>query len=141
MTDAEYQAWRARFPWTDEQFAEAVLQAEAQNQYRSEYSRRRAETAAAWVRSGHLSTVLLRLALPFLVKRCELCERKALYRLGIVGRCSVHRDVKSASMERWKATKEHRQGTYSEALNEEDRFRRAAGKFHQARGLGKRGRK
>lgn len=34
------------------------------------------------------------LALPYLVKVCELCGRKALYRYGAMGRCREHRMVK-----------------------------------------------
>ncbi len=81
MSDEAYAAWRATVPWTDD------------------YMRAKHRRAADWVRAGHLSSRLLGMALPFLVKTCAVCGRKALYRIGNLGRCSKHRDVKDRGLQ------------------------------------------
>lgn len=122
MSVNDFQRWRATIPWTDGQIADAILETPSP----SEFMRHKVETAAAYVRTGRLSGPLLAMALPFLVKACELCGKKALYRIGLVGRCRAHRDVPSAAKNARVATFEQRHFAIERAANDYDREQRKA---------------
>ncbi len=93
MTFTSYEDWRNNVPWTNAQIVEA-MRAEA-DAHPSEFRRAAIRKWADHVETtGRLSSKALGLALARLVVKCEFCERKALYRLGNVGRCSKHRDIK-----------------------------------------------
>lgn len=86
--------WRAGIPWSNAEIADAIDQAA---DIVVPYNRERLREVAAYLRSsGRLSSRMLRVALPILVTTCGLCDRRALYRIGKVGRCRVHRDVGEA---------------------------------------------
>lgn len=87
-----YQDWRDGIPWTDAEVAIALREAAAAegNPY---MAGKRLDAAAYLERTGKLSTGMLGLALPFLVKSCNVCGKTALYRYGHEGRCRAHRDV------------------------------------------------
>jgi hypothetical protein len=93
MTLNSYEDWRNTVPWTNAQIVEA-MRAEAEV-HPSEFRRVAIHKWADHIEStGRLSSKALGMVLGRLVTTCEFCERKALYRLGNVGRCSKHRDVK-----------------------------------------------
>jgi hypothetical protein len=98
MTFNSYEDWRNTVPWTNAQIVEA-MRAEA-DVHPSEFRRVAIRKWADHVETtGRLSAKALGFVLGRLVTVCEFCERKALYRLGNVGRCSKHRDIKNEHTE------------------------------------------
>lgn len=103
--EAWYARWRARFPWTDEQFAQAHEEVAAEQEgaglaYPARIHRRRAEAC----RRGHVSSWDVKALLRVLVKKCDVpvdgapCGKTALYRIGAHGRCRAHRLVKTQGL-------------------------------------------
>ena len=101
-TPEGYRQWRATLPWTDEEFEMACLAEAAASP--TVFLRQRYEQWAGLARRGWICGFMLRVAIPRLVKRCALCGKKALYRLGNEGRCRTHRDV----AERYTAARQQR---------------------------------
>ena len=97
FTEAEFAAWRSTIPFTDEQIAAALESglAHCHNAFMADRQQRLADFVR---RTGHLTKVALREALPYLVTTCQVCalegrQRTALYRVGSYGRCSQHRTM------------------------------------------------
>lgn len=89
-----YKAWRATIKWTDEQIAAALNEYADMMPAKAKYFGDVARLEAAYLlRTGSLSAAVLGKALNLLVRKCDICGRKALYRLGQKGRCSEHRHV------------------------------------------------
>jgi len=94
VSDDSYARWRARVPFSDEQFA-AAYEADAEklaasgHDYRAEFCRRR----AAACRRGHVGRVDLFNVLDRLITKCNLCDKPALYRYGMFGRCRRHHTI------------------------------------------------
>lgn len=125
MVFNSYEEWRATVPWTAKQIADVmrlVVHANDTTGYKKEQYRKWADHVE---KTGRISSRALGVALPFLITKCELCERKALYRLGNVGRCSKHRDVKSAAHERQRAWRDSLWGEKEAEMNDRDRLMRA----------------
>ena len=92
---SSYDAWRATVPFTDDQIADAI-EAEANDVVSvNAFKARQYRFYADRCRAGFVSSRSLGMALGRLVKSCAICGRKALYRVGSNGRCSLHRDIKS----------------------------------------------
>lgn len=106
MTAAAYHQWRARFPWSDEEFG-AAFDAEAAHHAARPFLVQRYQKLAALVRAGHLMTFMLRIALPRLITRCGVCGGKALYRVGLVGLCREHKQVVPAEIAAYRARRDH----------------------------------
>ena len=120
-----YDEWRATIPFSAKQIADAMrLYVPVKDV--DGYMADRYQKWADYIEStGRVSSLALGVALPFLVKKCELCERKALYRLGCVGRCSVHRDVKDSAVERQRARREMLASEKEREFNGRDRLMKA----------------
>lgn len=88
-----FEEWRASIPFTDEQILSAFAEAAREYGANSVKAGNRFEGFAASLREGRLSSVALRSVLPYLVKVCHVCGKKALYRHGVLGACSAHRDT------------------------------------------------
>lgn len=135
-----YYDWRRKVPWTDAEIAAALREAATAepNAYMAEKRRNAADFLE---RTGRLSSGLLGLALPFLVRVCDvvdasghLCGKPALYRYGSHGRCRTHKalmpgECKRAFLERDRNAGE-KNGNYY-AKTREELARRA---FHAACG-------
>lgn len=94
---APYAEWRATVPFTNAEVAQAILDGVAEAVYADDSWREAKRQQAAYLLAGgELHLADLHVALPRLVKRCQVCGRKALYRVGMYGRCSQHRMVKAA---------------------------------------------
>jgi len=95
LTEREgYALWRAQFPWSDQEFAQAMQEVIKDcerngNFFYAQVCQKRSEA----ILRGHLSGKDMRLLLPRMVKHCELCGKTALYRMGALGRCREHRMV------------------------------------------------
>jgi hypothetical protein len=90
-----YRRWRATVPWTDAQVIAVIRQAAAEKD--DPFYRQKLTDWANYLETvGHITAHALSFALPALVTHCGCCHRKALYRTGNSGRCSVHRDVPDA---------------------------------------------
>lgn len=139
--DEAVKAWRDAIPFTDDQIADALLQAGQVPVARGslDYHLRMYSRMADWVRSGHLSSKILGLALPYLVKTCSAlqdgtpCGRKAIYRIGREGRCSRHRDVKPSWHRSSLAVKEANSGSIDGYLDHVDRGLRARDRLRGTR--------
>lgn len=132
MRFKSYQEWRDTIPWTAKQIADALrlcVPAHSQNNFMRERYRQWADRIES---GGPVTSRALGEALPFLVATCEFCERKALYRLGNVGRCSKHRDVKDDYMERKKKRLNRRDDAISASLDRRDQIMRAYDKHRAA---------
>lgn len=120
-----YQEWRDTIPWSSKQIADAMrlyVPVKDHNGFMAEKYRKWADHVES---TGRVSSRALGVALPFLVTKCELCERKALYRLGSVGRCSKHRDVKDAGVERQRAFRNALSAEKQRAWDDRDKLMRA----------------
>ena len=93
---ARYQQWRRRWPWTDEQFAAALEADAATGELTCPFLAARYRYWAGQCRKGRVSMATVRHTLPRLITSCAYCAKKALYRIGIEGRCRAHRDLPSA---------------------------------------------
>lgn len=94
--------WRAQLPFTDAQVVEALRAAIRQMAPRHlERFGPNYERVAKGIESGRwrVSPWNLRMALPYLVRWCELCGKTALYRFGHHGRCLDHKFVRSAAVD------------------------------------------
>lgn len=89
-----YARWRATVPFTDEQIASALEMVASEWLAAGEpFKAERYQRLAAFTRTGKLLRVALSQALPYLILKCAMCDRKALYRHGSEGRCRLHRAV------------------------------------------------
>jgi hypothetical protein len=70
-------------------------------------------------RTGKATGRIIRAVAPH-VRRCGICGRKALYRYGLVGRCSAHRSVTTEGMERRRADHEQTGRRLEEARKSRD---------------------
>ena len=105
-TEADYRAYRERFPYSDEEILEAlkVLEEDADaegNAYLANRYRR-------WQTFDVFPPFVLRYVLPYLIKTCHVCGEKALYRRGLEGRCRTHRDVSPTWIDEYRARKEQK---------------------------------
>lgn len=116
-----YTRWRSRFPWTDAQFAQVyderatAMDADGNDFVANKYRRR-----ATQIRLGHLSAYDLRFCLDALITVCACCGKKALYRYGKEGRCSMHRLVTTPGFEWWRQQMEQRRTVIEQQLRETD---------------------
>ena len=130
-----YEKWRATIPFTAKQIADAMRLYVPVGDDPGGFMRQKYQTWADHVEStGRVSSKALGVALPFLVTKCELCERKALYRLGVKGRCSVHRLVKDEHHEKQRAWRESLLAEKQLDFDSKDAIMRAHAKHKQARG-------
>jgi hypothetical protein len=94
---APYAEWRATIPFTNAEVAQAILDEVAEAVCsQDEWKERQRKVAAYLLAGGDLTPAELHLMLPRLIKRCNVCGRKALYRVKMEGRCSQHRMVRAA---------------------------------------------
>lgn len=120
MSSATYDLWRGYIPFTDEQIAAAMVEAAS---HEKEWLAEKYRYYAAKLRRDHrLSKPALRVALPYLVRRCGVCaldgiERTALYRYGSEGRCSAHRLVTTEGFLMRRKRIEARQTEFASAEN------------------------
>lgn len=89
---ARYLRWRTTIPFTDEECAQAMEEAATSL---NEFLNARYRHRAGQIRRGYLAGRDLGIILPILIKTCNLCGKKALYRTGVEGRCRDHRHSKS----------------------------------------------
>ena len=89
---AGYDVWRARFPWPTEAFVAALLVI-ASEQRIPYWATHWTLAADRLQRTQRLSATIARMCVPYLVRRCVYCGKKALYRVGVRGYCSAHRAV------------------------------------------------
>ena len=138
-TEESYQLWRSKIPWTDEEIVSALERSKADialltSEARRIYLMNLTTRSIDQVRRGRLSRNVLVFVLPFLVTKCKICGKKAIYRMGNEGRCSGHRDVRSVGFE-WNL-KQHdlRSAKISEKREENERRFLNGLKYHRARG-------
>lgn len=131
-----YAGWRASLPWTDAEFLAAMerIAAAAPNAFMARHYQRMAEHLA---RTGRLTRAVVSLTLPFLITRCGLCGKTALYRYGNEGRCRVHRFEVPPDVRRYYAARNADKDAYDANETRADRIRAAAEKHHASRGRGK----
>jgi hypothetical protein len=94
-----YQDWRAKVPFSNDEIASQLeADAEAMSLHPDVHPKAVSDflARAARVRSGYVYITDLRCVLGALIKTCEICGKKALYRTGSKGRCSAHRHVADA---------------------------------------------
>lgn len=122
---ARYAIWRASIPWSNDQIA-CALEARVAESPLGDY-RSLLITVAAQVRDGErFSKKVLNWALPLLVTTCGICGKSALYRMGTMGRCSLHRDAATAGV-RYRQQVLDQQSGYVETLRtDQDRQAKAA---------------
>lgn len=99
---ATYEEWRATIPFTNEQIV-AAMREHAKIQMTPYWVERWNGFADHIEKTGRVGKAALGAALPFLVKYCAVCGKKALYRVGCEGRCSGHRFVVQAAVARARA--------------------------------------
>jgi hypothetical protein len=126
VDDAGYHRWRARIPFTNEEIAAALDRKYhepcAVASYRkSEWLDRQHARMIARVLAGHLTGSIYSAALPYLVQRCSLCGKKALYRIGSLGRCREHRDVPAPSRAAVVQRFEQQQGAKEQRTKDKER--------------------
>lgn len=126
MSDGDYHRWRASVPFTNDQIADAIIESRRAVPNQTEWFLRRSEQLVAYVRAGGLSGKILGMALPFLVKVCGVCGKKALYRRGPEGRCSAHKLVPGTFQRQFQQRKEAISGAIDEHWNSVDRQLRTA---------------
>lgn len=94
-----FRRWRATIPYTDQQIADALetlaAAVESEDPFLAAIYRRHRQFAI----QGRISAKMLGCVLPELIKRCALCEGRALYRIGNEGRCRKHKFVKDSHAE------------------------------------------
>lgn len=93
--------WRALVPWTNDEVAAAleVVMADLPDTTQGRFLAQRLRWNVEWLRAGkHLTSKMLAMALPVLVKTCGVCGKTALYRIGNDGRCRAHKDVTPAAI-------------------------------------------
>jgi hypothetical protein len=91
-----YKRWRDSIPFSDEQIAQ-VLNQEADRFARdgNGFMAARYRRSAQRVTKGRVYGHDVSFALPFLIKSCAICRKKALYRTAQEGRCREHRLIPS----------------------------------------------
>ena len=92
-----YQQWRATVPWTNEEIALALEATAAVRAH--EFTKQYWLTRAAAVRRDRVRNRDLAEALPFLIRRCAVCGKRALYRSGNSGFCREHKYSKDVYAE------------------------------------------
>lgn len=137
-----YADWRAGVPFTDAEVI-AALEQDAEHQPNDYMRQKRLRDANYLRRTGRLSSGILGLALPYLVRICSVCGKVALYRYGSHGRCKTHKWDAPADVRRAFKERDAMAGERGAMFDREDRIRDAAKKHHQACGLntGNRGRR
>lgn len=132
---ARYAVWRAGIPWSNDRIAEALEALVAESplgEYRSLII-----TVAEQVRDGErFSKKVLNWALPNLVTTCGLCGRTALYRMGMMGRCSLHRDAATAGVRYRRQVLDQHSGYVETLRTQQDRQAKASARqqsFQQRR--------
>lgn len=138
---SSYDEWRASVPWSNEAIAEAYeAQAAAARANKNEFLERKFQAGADYLRAGkRLSAKMLNYALPWLVKECTVvedgqpCGRKALYRIGREGRCSRHRDIKTAGWTALQAARTVGHVEKSQLLKGHDNMLRSRWSLHQSK--------
>ena len=118
MSLESYQAWRATFPWTDEEIACACDDAAAEAV--TDFMAARCLRAANAARAGFVTGRIIRFVLPRLITVCGVCGGKALYRVGNCGRCLTHRLVRNAHVEARRQRCEARQADREAATRQRD---------------------
>lgn len=132
-----YTRWRSTIPWNNIQIATAIRA--AANAEKTDWMRERTRLKAVHLlKTGKLNRWALGVALPFLITTCALCEKKALYRIGTMGRCSEHKTV---GLEAAHVLANQRVDAKSASRNAVDRLSRLSDNkhaFHRSRELRKR---
>lgn len=118
-----YEAWRASVQFSNEQIADALARAFADGPS-NDFIEKRHRSAIAYVRTGHLTSKLLAIALPYLVTTCVVCGKKALYRWGSTGRCRAHRDIKTAIQVEYSRWRESLNSEVALAIGERESLER-----------------
>lgn len=89
-----YKRWRATIPYTDEQIIEALKEAiKGQAQFFQKVYQGKTERNFERLKEGKVSQAIIRFVLPYLIKKCNICGKTALYRYGMYGRCREHKFV------------------------------------------------
>lgn len=133
--------WRASLPWSDEEIAAALRRLADEFESNGEQFMAIAyRNKAEWLLRTHmLYSTILRMAIPELIKTCNVvegdavCGKTALYRTGTNGRCRKHRmvtcqeaDARRRRIEE-RSSHEEREG---KIIDRQDRARRS---LHEAR--------
>lgn len=135
-----YEDWRRNIPWTNEEIALALQESGATEP--NDYMRRKRENAAAYLlRTQRLSSGILGLALPFLVRVCAVCGKKALYRYGSEGRCSAHRDVQPGFFKEKRTRLEEGAAEAGRNATRIDLLRKRHEAYHVGSALGRNGKR
>ena len=91
MQQQGYDRWRATIPWTDDQIVNELIECSIRQPV--DFLKVRLRLDANFIATtGRLSGRILSKVLPGLIKVCEFCQKPALYRYGVRGRCAMHRD-------------------------------------------------
>lgn len=120
-----YDDWRANIPWTNAEIV-AALDAEAER-VPNEFLREKRLAQARWLeQTGRLSSRALRAVLPALITQCvgPDCSRPALYRIGRLGYCRIHKISPTAAYPARAAQRERQDSAWERAAREGDRQRR-----------------
>lgn len=131
--------WRAGIPWSNAEVAEAIEQAaETVPAYNSARYRRLAEYLLG---GGRVSSIMLRIALPVLVKTCGVCGKTALYRIGRLGRCRTHRDVPDRCVQEGRLARERGRTVIEQDDSAYRRYEASAERLRQIVRIQRRGRR
>lgn len=89
---------------------------------------------AAWVRkTGRPTAKILRVA-AYYVSVCDICGKKALYRMGLYGRCRAHRDITTAGVLKARQILEETHSARNAEIAEYERGRRVSERLQSAFG-------
>lgn len=130
-----FDEWRASIPFSNEQIAAALDRAAAESATHAPKTAAKYQALAARLReTGRPWAQLVRAALPYLVTKCAVCGKKALYRIEALGACSAHRDALRPLALRIRAAMDRNLGDYQAAMRDRERERRSGERHHDARG-------
>jgi hypothetical protein len=135
-----YQDWRDAVPFTDAEVCAALREAAAV-EVNTFMAQKRLRAAEFLERTGKLSSGMLGLALPFLVRVCDivgpegaLCGKPALYRYGSHGRCRAHKALIPEESRRAYLQRDQNAGAKNALYRDADREQDARRAFHAACG-------
>lgn len=148
---AAYQAWRDKYPWTNAQIADELdATAEEIESAHKALGKSPEHGNPLYLAEGYrwqanrlrdplsrLSKKDIDIAFCRLVKKCEFCDKKALYSYGQFGRCSKHRNVTPEWRARYLAERDRmlaeRSANYNEPLLAKDKQQAHARAFKKNR--------
>jgi hypothetical protein len=125
-------AWRAKFPWSNEEVVAALEEIvnATEGTWRLQCSAYHLRRAADFIRrTGRVTGWAMRQALPVLIRTCATCGAKATHRIGVEGRCRLHKDEAEARLIRMSVLYNSRAEDREQASRDDERERKRRDKL------------